>query len=218
MIDSRLWSLIADATFETITMVCVSTIVGVIAGVPLGVMLFSAKNKKLYDNKILGFLASFVVNFIRSVPYVILMVLLMPLTRVLVGSSIGTMAAAVPLSIVALVLISRVVEDILDGFDSGLLDAMRVMGASNIQVITKLLVPEALPDIVLGVTLVVVNLIGFSAMAGTVGGGGLGDVAIRYGYQRYDLEVLIVVVLLLVVLVQSAQTVGNKIGACLRKA
>jgi D-methionine transport system permease protein len=157
------------------------------------------------------------VNAIRSIPYIILVVLLMPVTRLIVGSSIGTLAAIIPLSLAGTLLIARMVEDSLRNVPQELVEVGLAMGASKRQIITKILLYEAMPSITAGITTVLINLIGFSAMAGTVGGGGLGDLAIRYGYQRYDLSLMGVIVVVLVILVQGIQMVGDFISRKLSK-
>ncbi|MGL4919051.1 MAG: methionine ABC transporter permease, partial [Plesiomonas shigelloides] len=158
-------------------------------------------------NKVLGT----VVNIGRSIPFIILIVSIIPLTRLLVGTSIGTMAAVVPLAIGATPFIARLVEGALMEIPSGLVEAARAMGASPLQIIVKVMLPEALPGIINGITITLVTLVGYSAMAGAVGGGGLGDVGIRYGYQRFDGTVMLVVVAILVLLVQIIQSVGERL-------
>lgn len=202
---------------ETILMVGISSIFAVFLGGILGVILNVSGANGLYPHPWLYRVLSFWVNVVRSIPYVILTVLMIPATRVLVGSSIGTIAAIIPLTVAGLLLIARSVEDALREVPQGLLDVGISCGATRRQVIEKILLPEALPAITASTTLVVINIIGFSAMAGAVGGGGLGDLAIRYGYQRYDLELLFYIVVALVVLVQIVQTVGDSLVKRLRK-
>jgi D-methionine transport system permease protein len=201
--------LFVTSFFETLTMVGVATFFGVLWGVPLGVLLFGSTQAELFKNKILSHTADFLVNALRSVPYIILVIALIPLTRWIVGTSLGTMAACVPLSLAAILLMARLSEEALRLLPKGLMMAATSMGATRFQMITKILLPEALPSLVSGLTLVIINLIGFSAMAGAVGGGGLGDLAIRYGYQRYNTAMIIEIVALLIILVQLVQMLGN---------
>lgn len=183
----------------------------------MGVFLFSTGKEGLYRNKLLNLLVGFIVNSIRSTPYIILIVAFIPLTRLIVGTSIGTLAAAVPLSIAAIMLYCRIVEDALRHVPKGLIEAALSMGASKRQIITKILIPEALPKMIAGLTLVIISLVGFSAMAGAAGGGGLGDLGIRYGYQRYNLPIIITVVSILIVMVHTIQIVGDQWAKKLRK-
>ncbi|QCO54760.1 ABC transporter permease [Pseudorhodobacter turbinis] len=206
-------NLLLDATWQTLYMVAVSTILGTILGLPLGVFLAISQRGELLSqpwvNKVLGL----VVNATRSVPFIILVVAIIPFTRMIAGTSIGTTAAIVPLTIAAVPFIARLIENAIREVDSGLIEAARAMGATPLQIIRKVLIPEALPSITLGLTLAVVSLIGYSAMVGAVGGEGLGDLGIRYGYQRFMPEVMGVVVVILVVLVQLVQSIGEWIAA-----
>ena len=209
--------ILLESTLETFIMLGVSTLVGILIGLPLGVLLHMTDRGGLSSNRALNLSVGFIINGIRSIPYIILVIALIPLTRLLVGSSIGTMAASVPLSIAAVMLIVRIVEDSLRTVPYGLVEAALSMGATRMQIVRKILIPEALPGIVSGTTLVIISLIGFSAMAGAVGGGGLGDLAIRYGYQRYNTEIIIEVVVILVVMVQIVQVAGDRLSKKLRK-
>ncbi|MBI1954125.1 MAG: ABC transporter permease [Proteobacteria bacterium] len=210
-------TLLVYSFFETLLMVFGSAIVGIIGGIPLGVILYTSSSQGIKSHKIGHQFLSILVNSFRSIPYIILVVLLIPFTRLLVGTSIGTIAALIPLGLTALLLIARVTEEALYQLPSGLKDLGRALGASYIKHVTKILIPEALPSLIGGITTVIVNLIGFSAMAGTVGGGGLGDLAIRYGYQRYDLKILIIIVVILIGLVQIVQALGNFYAHKVRK-
>ena len=154
-----------------------------------------------------------IVNVLRSFPFIILMILLFPLSRLLIGTSIGTTATIVPLSIAAAPFVARVIETALKEVDPGVVQAARAMGSTNFQIVRKVLIPEALPSLVSGVTLTIINLIGYSAMAGAIGGGGLGDLAIRYGYQRFRGDIMFVAVVIILVLVEIVQVIGNKISA-----
>lgn len=209
--------LLFKALWETIAMVGISTILSVAFGVPLAVFLVISGKGGIYPRKRLHQIASFLVNALRSIPYIILTVLMMPLTKACVGSTIGTMAAIVPLTLAGILLVARVTEDSLRTVSQGLLEVGLACGASMGQIIRNIMVSEALPSIVSGITTVIINLIGFSAMAGAVGGGGLGDLAIRYGYQRYDVPLMLTIVLMLIIFVQLIQTLGGKISQSLLK-
>lgn len=203
--------LLFKALGETLTMVLVSGAIGLVLGIPLGVVLFISKPGQIKEHALLNKALGTVVNIGRSIPFIILIVSIIPLTRLLVGTSIGTMAAVVPLAIGATPFIARLVEGALMEIPSGLVEAARAMGASPLQIIVKVMLPEALPGIINGITITLVTLVGYSAMAGAVGGGGLGDVGIRYGYQRFDGTVMLVVVTILVLLVQIIQSVGERL-------
>ena len=201
--------LLLGATAETLVMILVSTSVGVVIGLPLSSLLFASDKGGLYDNPVLHKIAGFLINGIRSVPYIILVIALIPMTRFIAGSSIGTAAACVPLSIASIMLIARVGEEAFRTVGKGLIEAAQSMGASRPQIILKVVLPESLPTLIGGITLVIISLIGFSAMAGAVGGGGLGDLAIRYGYQRYQTDIVFQIVLILIVMVQAIQMLGD---------
>lgn len=207
--SSNIINLLWESFLETILMVGVSGGLGAAIGIPLGVFLFVTSPKgimpKPYVNRIIGT----VVNAVRSTPFIILLVAIIPFTRLIVGSSIGTVAAIVPLTIAAAPLIARLVETSLREVDKGLIEAAQSMGATNTQIICKVLIPEAMPGILAGLTIAFVALVGSSAMAGAVGGGGLGDMGIRYGYQRFMPEVMAAVVIILIVFVQSLQSFGD---------
>ena len=203
--------LIGDALIETIVMVAVSGFVGASAGIPLGIVLFVTDKKSFLPMPVLNITLGTVINAMRSVPFIILLVAIIPFTRMVVGSSIGTAAAIVPLTLSVAPFIARMVETSLREVDKGLIEAAQSMGATHLQVVTKVLLPEAMPGIVAGLTISVISLIGYSAMAGAVGGGGLGDLGIRYGYQRFNPEVMWTVVLVLIVLVQGLQSLGDRI-------
>lgn len=210
--SANLIHMLIEATWQTLYMVAASAILGAIGGVPIGTFLACSQKGELLSapwiNKILGV----VVNATRSVPFIILVVAIIPFTRMVAGTSIGTTAAIVPLTIAAVPFIARLVENAIREVDSGLIEAARSMGATPLQIILKVLIPEALPAITLGMTLAVVSLLGYSAMVGAVGGEGLGDLGIRYGYQRFMPEVMGLVVVILIVLVQLVQTIGEWIA------
>lgn len=207
--NTRLIELLVDSLGQTIAMVFASGFIGFAIGIPLGVLLHLTKKHGLLENTPLNKSLGIVVNIGRSIPFIILLVALIPVTRFIVGSSIGTAAAIVPLTIGAIPFIARLVEGALIEIPSGLVEAAQAMGAKPRQIITKVLLPEALPGIINAVTITLVTLVGYSAMAGTVGGGGLGDVGIRYGYQRFDGTVMMITVVILVLLVQIIQSVGD---------
>ncbi|QHA13567.1 methionine ABC transporter permease MetI [Cereibacter sphaeroides] len=193
-------------------MVAVSGVLGTAFGLPLGVFLATSQRGELLSAPLVNKVLGLVVNATRSVPFIILVVAIIPFTRALAGTSIGTTAAIVPLTVAAIPFIARLVENAIREVDSGLIEAARAMGATPFQIIRKVLIPEALPGIALGLTLALVSLIGYSAMVGAVGGEGLGDLGIRYGYQRFMPEVMAAVVVILVVLVQLVQSVGEGIA------
>ncbi|RYU68444.1 ABC transporter permease [Aliivibrio finisterrensis] len=201
--------LLLNATGETLYMVAVAGIVGFAIGIPLGVVLHITKKGGLMENTAFNSILGAIVNVGRSVPFLVLMVAIIPVTKLIVGSFIGTTAAIVPLTIGAIPFVARLIEGALIEVPSGLVEAAQSMGATPLQIITKVLLPEALPTILNAVTITLVTLVSYSAMAGTVGGGGLGDVAIRYGFHRYDLTIMAVTVVMLIVLVQIIQSVGD---------
>ena len=209
--------IIIEATLDTLTMVALAGGLGVLFGLPLGVFLATSKSGELFAapaaNAVLGFL----VNVTRSTPFIILVVAIVPFTRLIAGTSIGTKAAIVPLTIAATPFIARIVEAGIREVDQGLVEAARAFGATPLAIVRKVLIPEAAPAIILGLTLALVSLIGFSAMVGAVGGGGLGDLGIRYGYQRFMPEVMAIVVAILVVLVQATQTLGDLVARRVNK-
>lgn len=204
--------LIWEATLETLRMVGVAMLITVPLGLLIGVLLLlTARGAPLHQplvNRLLGL----IVNVGRSIPFIILLVALIPFTRAVVGTTIGTTAAIVPLTVATIPFFARVVETALREVPAGLVEAAQAAGASDRQVVTKVLVPEALPSLVSGATITAIAVLGYSAMAGAVGGGGLGDVAIRYGYQRYETDVTIATVVVLVVLVQLIQLLGDALA------
>ena len=202
---------------ETCYMVAASTIISTLIGLPLGVILTVTRKGHILENAPVNAVLGAVVNATRSTPFIILMVAIIPLTRIIVGSSIGTTAAIVPLTISAAPFFARIIESSLLEIDHGVIEAAQAMGASPLQIINKVLLPEALHSIVLGVTLAIISLIGYSAMAGALGGGGLGDLAIRYGYQRFRVDIMIATVVVLIAQVQIVQSLGNYISKKLNK-
>lgn len=205
--------LVGTSTLQTLLMVLFSTIFSMILGFPLGVLLSITKANGIMPRKALNQVLSRIVNVLRSFPFIILMIVLFPLSRLIVGTSIGTAATIVPLSIAAAPFVARVIESALNEVNPELVQAAKSMGSTNMQIILKVLIPEALPSLVDGVTLTIINLIGYSAMAGAIGGGGLGDLAIRYGYQRFRTGIMAAAVVVILVLVELIQFFGSKISA-----
>ncbi len=210
-------SLLANAAWETTYMVLVSLSIGTALGGPLGVMLATSGRGELFQMAAFNRVVGALVNATRSIPFIILAVAIIPFTRLVAGTSIGTGAAIVPLTVAATPFIARIIEGAVRGVDAGLIEAAQAMGAKPLQIVFKVLLPEALPSIVLGLTLTTVLLIGYSAMVGAVGGGGLGDLGIRYGYQRFRPDVMAAVVVTLIVVVQLIQTAGDRLARRLNK-
>lgn len=194
---------------ETIYMVGVATLLAEVVGLPLGVVLVTTQKGHILENDAINKVLGTIVNIGRSIPFIILLVAIIPFTRLVVGTSIGTSAAMVPLTVAAIPFVARIVETALKEVDGGVVEAAKSMGASPWQIIYKVLLPEALPALVMGATITAVNLVGYSAMAGAVGGGGLGDLAIRYGYQRFRADIMLYTVVALIILVQSVQWLGD---------
>ncbi|WP_371126669.1 methionine ABC transporter permease [Bosea sp. (in: a-proteobacteria)] len=217
IIAPQILALIGQATLDTLQMVAVAAGLGTVLGLPLGVFLATSKRGELFAAPLVNTLLGTLVNATRSTPFIILVVAIIPFTRLIAGTSIGTQAAIVPLTVAATPFIARLIEGAIREVDQGLVEAARSMGATPLQIVRKVLVPEALPAIALGLTLAIVSLIGFSAMVGAVGGGGLGDLGIRYGYQRFMPEVMAAVVAVLIVLVQTVQTIGDHLARRLNK-
>lgn len=205
----EIFSLLFESLGETLYMVAVSMICASILGIPLGILLVVTEKGEILACPAINKPLAFIINMIRSIPFIILMVAIIPFTRFLVHTSIGTTAAIVPLTIAAIPYIARMVETSIREIPSGLIEAAESMGATPMQIIRKVLLPEALPSILESLTVVIVSLVGASAMAGTIGGGGLGDLAIRYGYQRFQADVMIATIIVLVIVVQLIQFIGN---------
>ncbi|EOC1342919.1 methionine ABC transporter permease [Cronobacter dublinensis] len=206
-----LWPLLAQGTLETLYMVGLAALFTVLIGLPVGVVLFVTRRDGVLPQPRLNGLLGGVINVGRSLPFIVLLIALIPLTRVIIGTTLGSTAAVVPITIGAFPFFARVVENALDEVDKGRAEAIIAMGGNAWHVISKALLPEALPALLAGITLTVVMLIGFSSMAGVIGGGGLGDLAIRYGYQRFNNEVMAATVVILVALVQGVQTLGDRL-------
>lgn len=208
-----LTTLFSDLTLafgETFLMVGVSSLFAVIGGLPLGFLLYITEKKLFWENQLAHAAGSFLVNVIRSVPFVILLVVLLPLTQFVLGTTIGPVAASVPLSVAAIAFYARLVEGALCEVDPGIIEAAQAFGASPLRIVGRVLLREALPGFLRGFTVTLISLIGYSAMAGIVGGGGVGDLAIRFGYYRYQTNVMVVTVIALIVLVQVVQTLGDR--------
>lgn len=208
---------ILQALLETLTMTGFSLLFSVLIGLPLGVLLVVTRKGHILENATLFNVLNPIINVLRSIPFIILLVAIIPLTRLLVGTSIGTAAAIVPLVVYAAPYFARLVENSLLEVDPGVLEAARAMGASPKQIIQRFLLPEALSSLVLAITIATVGLIGASAMAGAIGGGGLGDLAITYGYQQFDEVTMLITVAILVVMVQGLQSTGNSLAKKIRR-
>lgn len=212
MAPEMLINLLAKGLWQTIQMVGAAGLIGTLIGLPMGVFLATSGKGELFaapkTNRVIGL----VVNALRSTPFIILVVAIIPLTRFITGTSIGTIAAIVPLTISTVPFVARLIEAAIREVDKGLIEAARAMGATPFQIVAKVLLAEALPGITLALTLTLVSLIGYSAMVGAVGGGGLGDLGIRYGYQRFMPEVMLAVVAVLIVLVQAVQSAGDHLA------
>lgn len=202
---------------QTLYMTILSTVVGYVFGLPLGVMLAVSDKDGLRPNKAVYKVLDVISNIIRSIPFLILLILIIPLTRIIVGQSYGSSATVVPLVVAAIPFIGRMVESSIKEVDSGVVEAARSMGASDLRIIVKVLLLESRTSLITGATIAIGTILGYSAMAGSVGGGGLGDIAIRYGYYRYESQIMIVTVILLVVLVQVFQSIGMIIASKLDK-
>ena len=203
------FSMILDSTLETLYMVFFSTIFSLLIGFPIGVLLVVTKEGNIMERPKLNKVLEIVINTLRSFPFIILMICLFPLSRIIVGTTIGSTAAIVPLSISVAPFVARMIEGALNEVDKGLIEASSSMGASNSTIIWKVMIPETMPHIIHGITVTVISLIGFSAMAGTIGAGGLGDLAIRFGYQRFKTDIMIYSVIVIILLVQVLQSLGN---------
>jgi D-methionine transport system permease protein len=211
--NSWMVSPVLMATWETIYMVAISTICSYLMGLPLGVILVTTGEGHILENSKINKVLGSIVNAVRSVPFIIFLILVIPITRIVVGTFIGTVASIVPLTLAAIPFVARLVETSFKEIEWGLIEAALSMGANAWQIITKVLIPEALPSILLGVSITAINLVGYSAMAGIVGGGGLGTLAYYYGYQRYQYAIMWVTVIVLIVFVQGIQMLGDKLSA-----
>lgn len=207
--SSELIRMLWESFLETLIMVGLSGVIGAAFGIPLGILLNVTDSSGVHPMPVFNKILGWIINAVRSTPFIILLVAIIPLTRLIAGTSIGTAAAVVPLTISVAPFIARLVETSLREVDRGLVEAAQAMGATNLQIVTKVLLPEARPGIVAGLTISLVSLVGYSAMAGAIGGGGLGDMGIRYGYQRFMPDVMLAVVVILIVFVQLMQSLGD---------
>lgn len=208
---------ILEALVETIQMVSFSLLFSVVLGLPLGILLYVTRKGQILENVPVFTVLNGIINIFRSIPFIILLVAIIPLTRLIVGTSIGTSAAIVPLVFYAGPYIARLVESSLLEVDQGVLEAAEAMGATPLQTIFRFLLPEALSSLIVNITIATIGLIGASAMAGTVGGGGIGDLAITYGYQRFDTITMIITVVILIIMVQGIQSLGNVLSKKIRR-
>lgn len=212
MLEPGMLSILAEGTWQSIYMTVAITAISYLIGIPLGVFLVMSDKNGIHPMASLNWIVGGIVNILRSVPFLILMITIQPFTRMIVGTTIGTKAAIVALVVSAAPFVARMVEQSLLEIDHGVIEAAQSMGASNMQIVTKVLLPESLPSLLNGVLVSATTILGYSAMAGFIGGGGLGDIAIRYGYNRYDSGTMLITVVLLVIMVQIIQSVGSRIA------
>jgi D-methionine transport system permease protein len=210
--STELWIALGHSTLQTLIMVFVSALVATLIGLPMGVGIYISRPTSLMPCRWLNRSLALVINVLRSIPFIILLVAVIPFTRFIIGTSIGTAAAIVPLSIGAAPFVARIIDNALQEVPYGLIEAGLAMGMNRWQLISKILLAESLPNIINGMTLTIVTLIGYSAMAGAVGGGGLGDLAIQYGYNMFNTQLMIVTVIVLIVLVQCIQWLGERMA------
>ena len=215
--SQQIINLLLQGFLETVQMTVISTVVAVILGVPLGVILVITSRGHIMQNDAVNKVLGAIVNATRSIPFIILMVAIIPFTRLVAGTSIGTTAACVPLTLAAIPFLARLVETAIKEVNGGVIEAAQSMGATPLQIIWKVLLPEALPTLIDNITVLIVNLISYSAMAGAIGGGGLGDIAIRYGYQRFQGDVMLATIIILIVLVQVIQSAGDYLSRKVNK-
>lgn len=217
MWSSEVTNMILNGILETLYMTLLSTAVGYLFGLPMGVLLAVFDKDGLKPNRVAYKVLDIIANIVRSIPFLILLILVIPLTKLIVGQSYGSSATVVPLVVAAIPFIARMVESSLKEVDYGVIEAARAMGANDFTIVVKVMILESRTSLITGATIAIGTILGYSAMAGTVGGGGLGDIAIRYGYYRYDSVIMIVTVVLLVVLVQVFQSVGMVVASRLDK-
>ncbi|HGO2386355.1 TPA: methionine ABC transporter permease [Staphylococcus aureus] len=203
--------------YETLYMVSIALFLGAVIGIPLGVLLVITRKQGIWPNIVIHQVLNPLINILRSLPFIILLIAIVPFTKLVVGTSIGTTATIVPLTVYVAPYIARLVENSLLEVDEGIIEAAKAMGASPLQIIRYFLIPEALGSLVLAITTAIIGLIGSTAMAGAVGGGGIGDLALVYGYQRFDTTVIIITVIVLVIIVQVIQTLGNVLARFIRR-
>ena len=215
--SQQIINLLLQGFLETVQMTVISTVVAVLLGVPLGVILVITSRGHIMQNDAVNKVLGAIVNATRSIPFIILMVAIIPFTRLVAGTSIGTTAACVSLTLAAIPFLARLVETAIKEVNGGVIEAAQSMGATPLQIIWKVLLPEALPTLIDNITVLIVNLISYSAMAGAIGGGGLGDIAIRYGYQRFQGDVMLATIIILIVLVQVIQSAGDYLSRKVNK-
>ena len=213
----EIFSELGKASLETLQMVVIASLISCVLGFILGLILYITSNKLLYRNRFINSIAGFIINIIRSIPFIILLVLLVPVTSKITGTVIGPIAASVPLTVASIAFFARLAESAFEEVDKGLIEAALAMGGSLKDIISGVLLVESLPGLVRAFTVTLISIIGFSAMAGTVGGGGIGDLAIRFGYYRYEMDVMFISVALLILVVQIIQGLGEKIARVLTK-
>ena len=209
--------LIIPSLWETLYMVFFSTFFSLVMGFPLGILLVVTEKNNIWEKPLLNKVLNSIINVLRSFPFIILMIVIFPISNFIVGTSIGTTATIVPLSIAAAPFVARIIESSIKEVDKGVIELSLAMGATVPQIIFKVLIPEAIPSLILGITITIINLIGYSAMAGAIGGGGLGNLAIRYGLYRFQTDVMIASVIVIIILVQGVQFIGNRMSEILNK-
>lgn len=206
-----MFDILKTATWETLAMVSVSSFFAVLIGLPIGLVLFATKKDSIAENKALYKILDVIINIFRSMPFVILMIVVFPLTKLIVGKKIGMVAAMVPLSVAAAPFVARMMENVFSEIDKGIIEALKSMGATNFQIL-KVVLKESKPGVIDAVTMTIINLIGYSAMAGALGGGGLGDIAIRYGWNMNQTDMLMAAVVIIVIIVQIVQRLGTNLA------
>ncbi|MCH4040284.1 MAG: ABC transporter permease [Eubacteriales bacterium] len=211
-LDAATWQMLGKGFIETLYMVFGSTLIGYLIGLPLGVLLVVTRKGGIHPISWVNAVVGVITNIFRSIPFIILLIMVMPVTRAIVGTTLGAKAVIPPLVIAAAPYIARVVEGELSEVDNGVIEAAKSMGASDWQIIWKVLLPEAKPSLLLGAALVLTTVVGYSCMSGFVGGGGLGDIAIRYGYYRYDVTIMMITVVILIIIVQLIQEAGSRLS------
>lgn len=213
----KMIQLLISGIGETLYMVIISTVAAYIFGIPLGVIMYITDKKGICKNRLINLIVGIIINIIRSVPFLILLVAILPFTRFVVGTTIGPTATIVPLIVAAIPFVARLVESSLKEVDFGVIEAAKAMGSSNFQIVTRVLLPEAKPSLIVGLTIAITTILGYSAMAGFTGGGGLGAIATNYGYYRYQTDIMLITVAILVIIVQIFQEAGIRIANKLDK-
>jgi len=206
---SELWKMIGSGVVETLQMTVISTILAYVIGLPLGIALVVTAKEHILQNRVVNLVLDMVMNIFRSIPFLILLVVLIPFTRFVTGASIGTTATIVPLTVGTIPIVARMVESSLKEVPAGIIEAAQSMGASPVSIIFRFLIPEAMPSLLLGATINLATVLGYSAMAGCIGGGGLGAIALNYGYYRYQKDILFITVAILIIIVQAFQETGT---------